>query len=55
MQLLRGHTGLPDELAKQRWMVPQRLWPAAHHDPISLVSVVRTIEREENIDRHILD
>lgn len=47
--------GLSDELAKQLWMVLQRAMVMVRQDPTMLVSVVRIIEREEKIDRRMVD
>uniref|UniRef100_A0A8C6SCM7 Exocyst complex component 3 n=1 Tax=Neogobius melanostomus TaxID=47308 RepID=A0A8C6SCM7_9GOBI len=47
--------GLSDELAKQLWMVLQRSMVTVRRDPTMLVSVVRVIEREEKIDRRMVD
>ncbi|XP_061695446.1 exocyst complex component 3 isoform X2 [Syngnathoides biaculeatus] len=46
---------LSDELAKQLWMVLQRAMVTVRRDPTMLVSVIRVIEREENIDRRMVD
>ncbi|KAG5850145.1 exocyst complex component 3-like [Anguilla anguilla] len=59
MGLIRGYFGdvqrLSEELAKQLWMVLQRSMVTVRRDPTMLVSVVRVIEREEKIDRRMLD
>ncbi|KAK7945311.1 hypothetical protein WMY93_001039 [Mugilogobius chulae] len=47
--------GLSDELAKQLWMVLQRAMVTVRRDPTMLVSAVRIIEREEKIDRRMVD
>ncbi|XP_039999365.1 exocyst complex component 3 isoform X1 [Xiphias gladius] len=47
--------GLSDELSKQLWMVLQRSMVTVRRDPTMLVSVVRIIEREEKIDRRMVD
>ncbi|KAJ8376550.1 hypothetical protein SKAU_G00071300 [Synaphobranchus kaupii] len=46
---------LSEELAKQLWMVLQRSVVTVRRDPTMLVSAVRVIEREEKIDRRMLD
>ncbi|KAA0718608.1 Exocyst complex component 3 [Triplophysa tibetana] len=59
MNLIRGYfgdvQGLSDELSKQLWMVVQRAMVTVRSDPTLLVSVIRIIEREEKIDRKMLD
>ncbi len=59
MNLIRSYfgqvQGLSEELSKQLWMVLQRAMVTVRCDPTMLVSVVRIIEREEKIDRRMLD
>ncbi|XP_076837349.1 exocyst complex component 3 [Brachyhypopomus gauderio] len=59
MNLIRAYfdhvQGLSDELAKQLWLVVQRALVTVRRDPTLLVSAVRVIEREEKIDRRMLD
>uniref|UniRef100_A0A671P490 Exocyst complex component 3-like n=1 Tax=Sinocyclocheilus anshuiensis TaxID=1608454 RepID=A0A671P490_9TELE len=59
MNLIRGYfgqvQGLSEGLSKQLWMVLQRAMVTVRRDPTMLVSVVRIIEREEKIDRKMLD
>ncbi|KAM9307892.1 exocyst complex component 3 [Gastrophryne carolinensis] len=59
MNLIQNYFGkvqhLSDEFAKQLWMVIQRSITTVRKDPTLLVSVVRIIEREEKIDRRMMD
>lgn len=47
--------GLSDELAKQLWLVVQRALVTVRRDPTMLVSAMRIIEREEKMDRRLLE
>ncbi|KAM4705810.1 exocyst complex component 3 [Rhinophrynus dorsalis] len=59
MNLIQNYFGkvhpLSEELAKQLWMVIQRSIATVRRDPTLLVSVVRIIEREEKVDRRMMD
>ncbi|KAE8597429.1 hypothetical protein XENTR_v10016470 [Xenopus tropicalis] len=59
MNLIQNYFGkvhpLSEELAKQLWMVIQRSIVTVRRDPTLLVSVVRIIEREEKVDRRMMD
>ncbi|XP_048859399.1 exocyst complex component 3-like isoform X1 [Brienomyrus brachyistius] len=59
MNLIRGYFDevqvLSEELGKQLWMVLQRAMVTVRRDPTMLVSAVRIIEREEKVDRRMLD
>ncbi|XP_044309193.1 exocyst complex component 3 isoform X1 [Varanus komodoensis] len=59
MNLIDNYFGemqiLSEELAKQLWMVIQRALVTVRRDPTLLVSVIRIIEREEKIDKRMLD
>lgn len=59
MSLIRGYFDevrvLSEELGKQLWMVLQRGTVTVRRDPTMLVSAVRIIEREEKVDRRMLD
>ncbi|XP_041040120.1 exocyst complex component 3 isoform X1 [Carcharodon carcharias] len=46
---------LSEQMGKQIWMLVQRSSVTVRSDPAQLVSVIRIIEREEKIDKRMLD